>query len=172
MENWKPIPGYEGCYEVSDYGRVKSLARKDTFGSGRRVAQKNLKINIGGRRPVFYLSQVPLSGRSKLVHRLMMLAFVGPPPPGKQVCHRDGNRLNNKLSNLRYDTSRSNADDRSKHGRWKPVGTKGEAHPNSIVTEDEVRAIRAWPHRKPGVYAQWSHLSKSTINFIRARRSW
>lgn len=172
MENWKPILGYEGCYEVSDHGRVRSLARKDTYGSGRPVSQRILKISMGGCRPGFRYPQVTLRRRSQLVHSLVMQAFVGPPPPGMQVCHKDGNRLNNKLSNLRYGTSRSNADDRAKHGRWKPVGTKGEAHPNSKVTEDEVRAIRAWPYRKPGLRKQWPHIGESTIGFIRSGRSW
>jgi len=172
MEKWKPVLGYEGEYEVSDQGRVKSLARKDTFGTDRPVAEKILKISMGGGRRGQHYPQVTLRGRSHLVHRLMMRAFVGLPPPGMQVCHIDGDPTNNRLENLRYDTSKSNAADRTAHGKWTPIGIPGELKPNAKLTVEDVRAIRAWPWRKPGLYKQWPHVAKKTVDAARARRSW
>lgn len=60
---------------------------------------------------------VNLRGKKYRVHRLVMATFVGPCPEGHQVCHYDGNRQNNSLSNLRYDTSKANAADKRRHGR-------------------------------------------------------
>ena len=172
MEKWKPVLGYEGEYEVSDQGRVKSLARKDTFGTGRPVAEKILKISMGGGRPGQHYPQVTLRGRSQLVHRMIMRSFVGLPPPGMQVCHIDGDPTNNRLENLRYDTSKSNAGDRTKHDKWKPVGTPGELRPNSKLTVEDVLAIRAWPKGKVGIRKQWPHIAESTIHHVRSGRRW
>ncbi len=98
------------------------------------VAQKRLAPNPERRRGEFalgdewadraiypvqeYLRFWASNGRWKgmlKVHWVVMLAFVGPCPKGLIVCHNDGDKTNNRLSNLRYDTQRSNALDRTKH---------------------------------------------------------
>jgi hypothetical protein len=58
-----------------------------------------------------------VGGRNQRVHKLVMEAFVGPCPPGKQCLHRDGNGLNNRLENLRWGTPEENTQDMIKHGR-------------------------------------------------------
>ena len=102
---WLPIPGYEGLYEVSEDGRVRSLGKRG----------KMLKPF-----PVRGYSKVHLSkdatSRHRGVHQLVMLAFEGPPPEGMEVCHEDGNKANNHRSNLRYDTPSANGRDRIRHG--------------------------------------------------------
>lgn len=106
-ENWKPIAGYEGKYEISDLGRVKSLVRHGDTNS--RIL-----------KPVLRKSghlQVSLSGKTRKVHQLVAVAFLGPCPDGMEICHKDGNPANNHASNLKYGTRADNARDRVDHGR-------------------------------------------------------
>ena len=108
---------------------------------------KKIKIWIHQPRPtdVPYW-RVILRGYEKpkyfLVHRLVLLAFVGPCPPGMETCHKDGNSLNNKLTNLRWDTPKSNTEDRRKHGRLKTPANKGSQNPHAQHTEEQVRQVR------------------------------
>lgn len=76
--------------------------------------------------------------RRALVHRLVLEAFVGPCPDKHEGCHYDGNPDNNVLENLRWDTRKENARDRERHNRT----LRGERHPLSVVTEEDVRRIR------------------------------
>lgn len=96
QEEWKPVEGYEGFYEVSDLGRVKSLPRKWAKGGILKPVPKKK----GG-----YL-KVGLCKNGKqetcLVHQLVMEAFVGRCPDGYEVDHYDWNPSNNKLENLSY----------------------------------------------------------------------
>ena len=119
IEVWKQIAGYEGKYEVSNQGRVKSLDRIVYGKDGRRMVVK-------GR----YLSQSPMKigyvsaslwknnvEDQRLVHSLVLEAFVGPRPNGMEVRHLDGKRNNNRLENLRWGTSSQNELDKQLHGR-------------------------------------------------------
>lgn len=109
-EVWVPIGGYEGSYEVSDAGRVKSLPRRS------RLQEKILSghRDKGGYR-VVNLSRNSKS-RPRRVHQLVLLAFVGPCPDGHEACHNDGDPGNNSVSNLRWDTKSANALDKVTHG--------------------------------------------------------
>lgn len=115
LEAWRAIPGQERAYEVSDFGGARSLPRVIT-------RSNDVTQTVPGRtlRPVTgkngYQSIV-LPGRDRrLLHRLVLLTFVGPCPEGMEGCHNDGDKLNNRLSNLRWDTRSSNAKDRTAHG--------------------------------------------------------
>ncbi len=120
-EIWKAIPGYEGSYEVSDQGRVRSLDRVVEYCDGRlcRFPGRLLALNLN---PGGYL-QVGLcvSGKrtTRSVHCLVLEAFVGPCPEGCETGHRDGNRTNNCLRNLRYITHSQNSHEIAIHGRRK-----------------------------------------------------
>lgn len=113
-EQWKPIPGYEGIYEVSAQGRVRSIDRLDA--RGRRIRGRVLKPETNRYGHL----QVGLwSGGEKCkayVHRLALLAFIGPPPEGMEGCHNDGNPSDNRLENLRWDTRSANMLDKVLHG--------------------------------------------------------
>lgn len=120
-EKWVPIPGYEGSYEVSDLGRVRSLDRIITFqwsrvksGVGQRLARGRILKKVYRKGYPF----VDLGSRNfKAVHQLVMLAFVGPCPDGMQVRHDDGDRDNCRLENLLYGTQSDNEQDKIRHGR-------------------------------------------------------
>lgn len=111
VEIWRPIAGYEDRYEVSDHGQVRSLSRRiGSGGPGTRVMNGRIrKQSIGIKNGYYY---VALSATDKrLVHRLVLEAFVGPCPDGMECCHNDNNRLNNLVSNLRWDTRYNNVQD-------------------------------------------------------------
>lgn len=93
-EIWKPIKGFEGAYEVSTLGRVKSLKRKEA------------KILCACCRNG-YLS-VHLEDKYYAIHRLVGLAFVPNPENKPEIDHIDGNRSNNEVGNLRWCTHREN----------------------------------------------------------------
>ena len=113
-ERWLPAPEWEGLYEVSDRGRTRSLPRKTA--SGRRGG----RLLTPDKRPDGHL-KVSLSDcgrrRKVYVHQLVMLAFVGPYPPGMEIRHLNGDPEDNRLENLAYGTKAENAADRIAHGR-------------------------------------------------------
>lgn len=119
-EIWKPVPGFEGKYEVSNHGRIRSVMRVVMSKNGRA---KHLKGRVlrPGRRPCGHLT-VALSGKSHHAHILVLSAFVGPRPPGMETRHLDGNPQNNHLSNLRWGSRADNTRDRKWHGG--PTGTR------------------------------------------------
>ena len=122
MANWKAVPGYEGRYEVSDEGEVKSLAhlKRGALRNGkgfimRRIPERLMKlINRHGYR----IATLYTNGLSQhwYVHRLVLLAFVGPPQPGQECLHWDDSRSNNHLSNLRWGTKGENTEDAIRNG--------------------------------------------------------
>lgn len=104
MEIWKPVVGYEGLYEVSSHGRVKSLDRKGT--DGRNIKGKLLSIN-GIKNPNTPYLQVSLYKdnikKSIKVHRLVASAFLINEIEGlSAVNHIDGNKKNNNVDNLEW----------------------------------------------------------------------
>lgn len=119
-ETWKPILNYEGYYEVSDHGRVRSVARVYPFTrDGATFMQfrpgRAMKTHVKKSGYVEVCLRAAALGRKskpRLVHALVLEAFVGPRPQAHmQGCHGDGNKLNNHVSNLRWDTPLGNAAD-------------------------------------------------------------
>lgn len=118
MEEWRPVLGYEGFYEVSDLGRVRSLDRVVHSRNGRsyRMTGRILAMTRSGGRPTVTLS---VDGAQRLcqVGVLVLEAFVGPCPPGLQCCHWDDDPTNNVPRNLRWDTPAANMADMLRNGR-------------------------------------------------------
>lgn len=140
-EEWRPVVGYEGLYEVSNLGQVRSLDRLDAIGRPRRGAP----LKPDASHPKGYL-RVSLC-RDKVVtrfqvHHLVLAAFVGPRPEGMEGCHSpDPNPANNRLENLRWDSSSENARDVLRMGRNvhrnKTHCSRGHLleHPNLVQAE-------------------------------------
>ena len=117
-EEWRAIPGYEGYYEVSNQGHVRGLDRRIVTSDGRRcqIPARALPgtINYHG-----YLRVSLCKNGNEVewpIHRLVLLAFVGPLPEGMHSCHGNGVQTDNRLANLRYDTVSGNRVDAVKHG--------------------------------------------------------
>lgn len=110
LEQWRPVVGYEGLYEVSDLGRVRSLPRYGTIG-------KLLKPGTAKRGGYLYVN-LCRDGRplNRTIHVLVAEAFLGPRPEGFDVRHLDGNRLNCARANLAYGTRSENNLDAVRHG--------------------------------------------------------
>lgn len=131
-EIWKDIPGYEGRYQVSSEGRVRSVDRELPIGHG-FTRQKRGRVLCPGRFcKSGHLSVILGRGTAgKPVHQLVALAFLGPKPEGCEVLHADGDPTNNRVDNLRYGTRTENIlDVYHQGGRWRKLST------------DEVHSIR------------------------------
>lgn len=144
-ETWKSVVGYEGLYEVSDLGRVRSLDRSTTVKSrwgstyGLPNAGRVLKSSAGAHGYQQVILYRAAKKKTHLVHRIVLDAFVGPCPENMEGCHGDGDRENNSLENLRYGTRKENLADRFAHG----TVAQGEGVKTSKLTADEVLKIRA-----------------------------
>lgn len=111
-EEWRPVLGYVGHYEVSNLGRVRSLDRLDR--RGHRLSGQMRKPVVN--RYAYVMLCVDDQRKLARVHTLVLEAFVSPRPDGLEACHGDGDPLNNRLSNLRWDTRSANEFDKIKHG--------------------------------------------------------
>ena len=116
MEIWKDINGYEGLYQISNFGRVKSLERKHNWGGSiYNVSEKILK-----QTTILYC-RVGLTKNKKmknwLVHRLVADAFVPNPNKYPIVMHKDDNPKNNNYTNLSWGTKYLNSQDMKNKGR-------------------------------------------------------
>jgi hypothetical protein len=103
-EEWKEIPDSGGRYAVSNLGRVRGprgLMKPGTNTNGYR----HVNVLLDGRR------------RTAKIHRLVAVAFVPGQQPGYDVCHNDGDKLNNRAGNLRWGTRSENILDQVSMGR-------------------------------------------------------
>lgn len=148
-EKWKNIPGFENKYQVSDTGIVRSLPRiVDRGTKGLRktrlkiISQSVSNTNSPYKRCTLFKNSVR---HYKDVHVLVALAFIGPRPHDHEIHHIDGNRLNNNLSNIAYLTI-------AEHRATRNM-PKGSQHPNSVLTEQEVIALRQ-DHKSGLTYKQ------------------
>lgn len=172
-EFWYDIPRYEGFYQASSHGRIKSLARIVPMCDGRkyRVSEKILKPAWDGKYFHVIFSN---SGKEyvELVHRVVLEAHVGECPEGLEACHNDGNSKNNRLENLRWDTHKSNMEE---IGNFKkPDWATGERHGMSKLTENNVREIKkrlkdGENHRH---IAKDFNVTETAIRGIRSGRNW
>lgn len=132
-EIWKPVVGYEGLYEVSNIGRVRSLARIVECNGGRKRKLKTRILRQSCAPSGYYMVTLHKKGKQKsgLVHRLVCEAFI-PKPLGKdEVNHKDENSKNNNATNLEWVTAKENNN----------YGTRQERARKAIV-EAQGRAVR------------------------------
>jgi hypothetical protein len=185
-EIWKDIPEYEGFYQVSNIGNIKSLDRY---------------VEVNRKGGLFYtkkegrtiLPNIDRYGYKKLnlyhnkynrktftVHRLVAIAFIPNPENYDQINHIDGDKLNNHVDNLEWCNAKQNHTHAVKNGlidfsKFNFNPQKGEDHGNSILTEKEVLSIRNDYKKGSGSYYDLSikyNTSKPNIADIIKRRSW
>jgi hypothetical protein len=167
-EIWVPIPGLDGLYEASDRGKIKSLMYPTKQGAKLRKRPLILKpktkkngylevgLNKNGIKTMYY------------VHRLILLAFYGQAPyDSMEVDHRDGNKRNCALSNLRWFFHKDNVRNSNTQ--------KGEQRYNAILTEESVKKIRS-EYVMGGIMqkdlATRYHVNSTTIRDVLIKKTW
>lgn len=141
MERWLPITGYEGFYEVSDDGRVRSL--RFVNGQANLLRPEPLimapHVKSTGHTSVLLCGQG--HARRRYVHVAMLEAFVGSCPPGQLGTHDDGDASHNSLGNLVWGTQKKNMADKIRHG----TAQRGERANGVKLTTEQVLEIRRSP---------------------------
>ena len=157
MEQWLPVADFEGIYEVSNHGNVRSIKTSKV---------KAYTLNKQQNRPFMGLWK---NNKIKIVkpHALVLAAFVGPRPPKMECCHNDGNPWNNRVENLRWDTAQNNQRDRVKHG----TSNGGERCASAKLTETQVAAIRADARLQREIAADYG-VRESAISRIKTGKRW
>lgn len=169
QEKWLPVVGFEGLYEVSDMGRVRSLDRLRANG---KLLMRGRVLKPHPNSKSGYLNVVLSRGTklTRLVHSLVLRAFVGPCPEGMECCHDDGNSGNCKLSNLRWDTHKNNNADKSRHGTM----LTGARNHQSKFSETDIE--RVFDLRRSGCtqqqIADWLEMSQPTVSEILRGERW
>ena len=178
MEKWLPVVGYEGRYEVSDQGRVRSCPIPVNLPGVRPfvhpMSNRILRQTTAPRnyRQVMLHTGVKSERRTVRVHRLVCEAFHGPAPDGKpHVLHGDGDPSNNTVANLRWGTHEENIREAARHGSIK----SGETHPRVKLSDKDVENIRRLRERgisykeiasRFGVH--WCYVQKLVLRTMRA----
>lgn len=169
-EEWRDVPGYEGFYQVSSFGAVRSLDRV-VFGAKKQTVKGRLlseRDNGNGYKFVTLWS----GGRQEnmYVHRLVLLAFSGPSEKGLSACHNDGDRSNNRLSNLRWDTTIANHADKKIHGTLRQGGRCYQAKLSDIDIQSIRRMLSAGFEQKE--VAKLFGISQPSVSDIKHGRTW
>lgn len=175
-EEWKDIPGYEGLYQASSQGRIRSLTRGYI---GVHEEKRILKPghNRQGRLQVV-LCRIP-EGQIKgavtkrfQLHLLVLLAFKGPKPEGLNGLHEDGNHLNNCPDNLYYGTQKQNMADKVRHYLEKH-GVETVPPTNAKISEDDIRFIKmSKGNVTQKALAECYGVTQAAISHIQNQKTW
>lgn len=141
---YRAVPGWPG-YDVGSDGSMWTR-RKRGRGAGKLYDERRpVKQTVldSGRRQVCLYRGDKKSRKKLFVHRLVLLAFVGPCPEGLECCHWDGDHTNNKRDNLRWGTRADNIADLIRHHQTRRGDYKlGESHHKAKLSDDQVREVR------------------------------
>jgi len=135
-EIWKDILGYEGVYQVSNLGRIKSLERSWIAGNGGIFNHKEMILVASPKSGGYLTVSLHSNGKqnNKPIHRLVATHFIENKLKLKYVNHKDGNKKNNQINNLEWCTSSDNQKHAYEHN-LKKIFT-GAEHPNSKLVLD------------------------------------
>lgn len=169
-EIWKDVHGYEGYYQVSNFGRIRSLDRDV-------VHRKTGGIKLMNGR--FIKSSVKKNGYMNIIlskegvtknhhpHRLVAQSFIPNPENKPHVNHKDGNKTNNYVENLEWVTRSENMIHASKTG----LAKSGENHYKSKLTIDQIREI-LFSTEKPIVLCRKLNIGYRHFREIKTERKW
>lgn len=138
-ERWRDIAGFEGRYQVSELGRIRSLPRLSAGKRQFRIAGQIMRPGKAGTRG--YLKVSLSTGNTikhKYVHHLVLETFIGPCPPSMEACHfPDPSPANCRLDNLRWDTRSQNRND----SIVMETIARGSGHGRAKLTEADIARI-------------------------------
>ena len=167
-EAWAPIKDFEGIYEVSTLGRIRSLDRPQRVRGSGISSQKGQILSQWKQGNYMYCDlRKPGVKRKARIHVVVLEAFVGPRPNGMIACHNNGNSTDNRFCNLRWGTHEENAADKIAHG----THLYGESSPKSKLTEAQAIAILKSSQSYSAIAKEFG-VSKSTVTHIKTGRNW
>lgn len=158
IEQWRPVQGYEGLYEVSSSGNVRSIRRGLVLRAALASAgYPTVRLSRGNRAP------------TRTVHALVAAAFLGPRPAAHDVNHIDGDKTNNAATNLEYVTAARNTAHAYEIGR----ALAGERHPSARLTAAQVQEIRELAGRltKTDIGRRFG-ITRQAVRAILVGRTW
>lgn len=175
-EEWRPVVGYEGLYEVSSLGQVRSVDCVVVSSDGKKkfLKSKLLKQCKGCSRRAYYIVGLSKEGKTttQRVHYLVAIAFLGDPPKGHVVCHGPKGSFCNELTNITWGTSQKNSGlDRIRDGTNCPGEKNGRAKLNPM----QVRVIRCLLESKTMKQKEIGDIfgvAQTTIGYIKRGESW
>lgn len=169
-EYWKPISGYE-CYEVSDTGKVRRITKGESNRtSGAPYDLKQHKDKDGYLYVILFHPQT-IKKKKLRVHRLVAAAFISDHPSGMVACHNNGDKNDNSIGNVRWDTQKGNIADKILHG----TQVRGcDAHQSKLSPCQAIYA-KYTPLTYRGHITNLAReygVSRTAINLIRKGRNW
>ena len=164
-ENWLPVVGYEGIYEISDRGALRRIMRSACGSMGL----------LKGDRPKGYVRhRLFRNGKFKRMqaHQIVMAAFIGPVPPDMEINHLNGIHGDNRLENLQYVTRSENQSHKYRVLGWK--GRAGSKHHYAKLDEEKVAEMRklrldGWELKDLAIKYG---VSTGSISLICKRKTW
>jgi hypothetical protein len=167
IERWLPVVGWEGWYEVSDHGRIRRVGKANGATPGHILAQQRNQrgyATVALRRPGVRERQ--------FMHRLVLLAFVGPPPDGHECNHKNGIRTDARLANLEWMTHPNNLRHAVQTG-LKPTLRGQQLGRATKLNPDQVREIRRLKNVIPSwEIAEQFGVKRRAVLAIWAGESW
>lgn len=176
-EKWKPIPNYEGLYKASTLGRIKSLERiihkQKCNVLFKEVILKQNKRSILSTNNYYCVNLYNNEHKSKIqsVHRILAMCFITNPDNKSQINHIDGNKHNNRFSNLEWCTASENAIHANINGLSIPP--RGIKNGNSKLTEEDVIYIRNTRYKVSRKdLAIKFNISLKHVDRVRSKKRW
>ena len=171
-EIWKAVEGYEGIYEVSNLGQVRSLDKEQpVFGDkGVKIRQGIIKRHNIGRTGYHYVMLVKDGiAKNHRVHRLVANAFVPNPDNLPEVNHKDENKANNRADNLEWCTSKYNAN----YGTRNERKAEGKRRPVLQLDKDGnvIREYASVTEAAEAVGSSSSHISRCCLGTVKGHKT-
>lgn len=168
IEVWKDIPNYEGLYQVSNLGRVRGLDRvvKTKNGLTQTKKGKILKNKMGTNRYYYVCLYKNNKQKTFMIHTLVASNFIGKRPDNHDICHKNGDRYDNRVENLKYDTRRQNNIDHYRYGSKNPNGKLSIAE---VLDMRKKYKTGRFTHKQ---IAELFNISKSQTNAVLNKHSY
>jgi hypothetical protein len=173
QEIWKDIEGYEGLYQISNYGRVKTLSRITNFGNRIKIIPEIIK-KLSNDKDGYLITTLSKQSRKKniKIHRIVADTFIDNPLNKPTVNHKNGIKTDNYVSNLEWATYLEN----NLHGyNHNLISHKGINNSSSKLNESEVMEIRELYRNKKLKHRELSamfNVSTANITNILNRKIW